>query len=59
MKNIIFDWSGTLSDDLTLVHNKKEGRANLLKGMADEVFEFKDMGEFKGKLKEIKNDRRF
>ena len=28
----------------------KEGRANLLKGMADEVFEFKDMGEFKEKL---------
>ena len=50
MKNIIFDWSGTLSDDLTLVHNKKEGRANLLKGMADEVFEFKDMGEFKEML---------
>ena len=28
----------------------KEGRANLLKGMADEVFEFEDMGEFKRKL---------
>jgi len=45
MKNIIFDWSGTLSDDF-----EKEGRANLLKGMADEVFEFKDMEEFKSKL---------
>ena len=25
--------------------------ANLLKGMADEVFEFRDMGEFKERLK--------
>lgn len=28
----------------------KEGRANLLKGMADEVFEFRGMVEFKEKL---------
>jgi len=27
------------------------GKVNLLKGMADELFEFKDMGEFKEKLK--------
>ncbi len=31
----------------------KEGRANLLKGIADEVFEFRDMGEFKRELRKV------
>jgi nucleoside 2-deoxyribosyltransferase len=36
-----------------IVASSPEGRGILLKGMADEVFEFKDMKEFEGKLKRI------
>ena len=30
----------------------KEGRANLLKGIADDIFEFEEMGEFSNKIKQ-------
>ena len=36
-----------------IVASTPEGRGILLKGMADEVFEFKDLGEFEERLKEI------
>jgi nucleoside 2-deoxyribosyltransferase len=36
-----------------IVASSPEGRGILLKGMADEVFEFKDMTEFEEKLKNL------
>jgi nucleoside 2-deoxyribosyltransferase len=36
-----------------IVASSPEGRGILLKGMADEVFEFKDMKEFEEKLKNL------
>jgi NADPH:quinone reductase-like Zn-dependent oxidoreductase len=36
-----------------IVASRPEGRAILLKALADDVFEFSSMGEFKDKLKKI------